>query len=245
MKKVSKLISILLFALTMASCIKENDPENGLGNGNGNGGNSTDPSGGGSATVHEYVDLGLPSGTLWANFDVLADYDALGWYGQGDKFAWGEIVPITNYSWNGYKFYGSDGYMTKYCRFIPEIHNSDGLTVLLPEDDAATVNWGNDWCMPTKEQWRELRDNTIFWSLEYEGSGVYLIGPNGNKLYLHGEFNAYGSRYWTSSLDPDYEDCAYCFDWNYSYYNDEGFGIEESTDYRYKGARVRAVRKNH
>jgi hypothetical protein len=96
--------------------------------------------------VHEYVDLGLPSGTLWAKTNVGAfapeDY--------GDYFAWGETYPKSDYDWYNYAF-GTERDLTKY-------NNSDGLTELLPEDDAATANWGNDWQMPSELQCMELMD---------------------------------------------------------------------------------------
>ena len=110
----------------------------------------------GTLDGHDYVDLGLPSGTLWATCNVGAsspeDY--------GDYFAWGETEGFnsgkTNYSWSTYKWcQGSETTLTKYCT-----HSSygtvDNITELQPSDDAATANWGSNWQMPSYEQCSEL-----------------------------------------------------------------------------------------
>ena len=128
--------------------------------------------------THEYVDLGLPSGTLWATTNIGAtnpeDY--------GDYFAWGETVPygkedrsnLTNYESTGsyvkrlfgpftYKYCASDHEtLTKYCDKSEYGYNgsADNLTELELEDDAAYVNWGPEWRIPTQEQCQELVDNT-------------------------------------------------------------------------------------
>ena len=130
--------------------------------------------------THEYVDLGLPSGTLWATTNIGAtnpeDY--------GDYFAWAETVPygkedrsnLTNYQYAGtyvktfyyydtYKYWmgtEDDGGYTKYCFKSGLAYNgqTDELTELELSDDAAYVNWGPEWRMPTKEQLQELVDNT-------------------------------------------------------------------------------------
>ncbi len=130
--------------------------------------------------THEYVDLGLPSGTLWATTNIGAtnpeDY--------GDYFAWGETVPygkedrsnLTNYQYastyvktfyyyDTYKYWmgtEEDGGYTKYCYKSVLGYNgqTDDLTELELSDDAAYVNWGPEWRMPTPEQLQELVDNT-------------------------------------------------------------------------------------
>ena len=67
---------------------------------------------GGSGSYHDYVDLGLPSGILWATCNVGAftpeDY--------GDYFAWGETQPKDMYNWSTYQYCnGSGTTFTKYC----------------------------------------------------------------------------------------------------------------------------------
>ena len=124
---------------------------------------------------HEYVDLGLPSGTLWAtcNVGAVTPTDA------GNCFSWGETEYGTDYYWDGRTKYGN---------------NNDGLMTLLPEDDAATVNWGADWRMPTKKEAQELVDKC---KCESVVGGVKLVGPNGNSIvFTLGDF-------WLSSLDEE------------------------------------------
>ena len=147
---------------------------------------------------HEYVDLGLPSGLLWATRNVGANAPEE----YGDYFAWGETQPKDVYSWDTYQYYDG-GNMTKYT-------GSDGLTILLPEDDAATANWGNGWRMPTKEEWEELYQNTTStWTTQNGVNGRLFTAPNGNSLFLPAAGNrrygdledvGYYGYYWSSSL---------------------------------------------
>ena len=95
--------------------------------------------------VHEYVDLGLPSGTLWAT-DAIRNSN-----GDGLYFAWGETQGYTyeqigeDYTLNNYKY----GYIDNNDNFIPTKYNeTDNKTILDPEDDAATANWGAQWKIP-------------------------------------------------------------------------------------------------
>lgn len=203
---------ILLLGLSMAmmtSCTK--DPDNG-GNGGGNNG------GGNTYNGHEYVDLGLPSGTLWATCNVGADMPE----GYGDYFAWGETTPKTTYNWITYKYSNYDGngdlyyQITKYCNNEEYGYNgfTDNLTVLLPEDDAATAYWGSGWCMPTLEQAIELKNNTVCTEVFQDGvKGFLLTATNGKSLFLPlaGSNAANGligvgsaGDYWTSSLSSGY-----------------------------------------
>ena len=123
--------------------------------------------------THEYVDLGLPSGTLWATCNVGANAPEE----YGDYFAWGETAPKDVYNWSTYQYYDGSN-LAKYT-------GSDGLTTLLPEDDAATTNWGNEWRMPTKEEWQELLDNTTNkWTTQNGVNGRLFTGSNGNSLFL-------------------------------------------------------------
>jgi hypothetical protein len=101
---------------------------------------------------YEWVDLGLPSGTLWATCNIGANSPEQ----AGDYFAWGETAPKEEYSWSNYKWCeGSMNTMTKYCN-SSEWGVVDNKMTLDPEDDAATVNWGSNWCMPTADQIAEL-----------------------------------------------------------------------------------------
>lgn len=106
---------------------------------------------------HEYIDLMLPSGTLWATMNIGAEDPA----DLGYLFAWGETQPKSSFSWSNYAHCnGAKNKQTKYCinaaNWDGEGDTPDGLTTLQPEDDAATQLWGPEWCMPTMDQLGEL-----------------------------------------------------------------------------------------
>ncbi len=116
-----------------------------------------------SSSIHSYIDLGLPSGTLWATYNVGATKPEQ----YGDYFAWGETEPKEVYADSTSKWFNADSKIyTKY-------NSEDGLTTLLPEDDAATANWGSEWRMPTNEEQRELLDECyVVWTDSYNGREV-------------------------------------------------------------------------
>ena len=138
-----------------------------------------------------YVDLGLPSGTLWATCNVGAsspeDY--------GDYFAWGETEGYndgkTTFNWSTYKWCnGSDDTLTKYCTDNSYGYEgfTDNKTELDIEDDAASVNWGPAWRMPSLEQFQELinSDNTTTeWTTQNGVNGYKITSlTNGNSIFL-------------------------------------------------------------
>lgn len=106
---------------------------------------------------YDYVDLGLPSGTLWATMNVGASKPS----GFGLYFQWGDIQGYTaeqvgkdkQFTWDDYKW-TRDGSDTSFSKYIKE-----GATLNL-EDDAAHVNMGGIWHMPTPDQISELINNT-------------------------------------------------------------------------------------
>ena len=164
---------------------------------------------------HEYVDLGLPSGLLWANCNVGADFPE----DYGHYFAWGEILAndYINCGWNTYQYcMGSHTTLTKYCYYSNYGYNgfTDNLTVLETIDDAVSFQWGNGWRMPTKEEWQELLSNTtVTWTIQNGVNGILFTATNGNSLFLPAagkrdgnSFVGAGSLgcYWSSSLDTDY-----------------------------------------
>ena len=101
---------------------------------------------------HEYVDLGLPSGIKWATCNVGATTPEE----YGDYFAWGETQPKDYYDWSTYKYCNGDEYsITKYCT-RSTYGTVDIKTTLELSDDAARVNWGGKWRMPTIEEQKEL-----------------------------------------------------------------------------------------
>ncbi len=164
---------------------------------------------------HESVDLGLPSGTLWATCNVGADNP----WDYGDYFAWGETTTKSTYSWSNYQYAnGNYDKLTKYC--YRSIYGNNGftdtLTILEKIDDIAYQKWGSNWHMPTQAQFQELYDNcTSEWTTNYQSKGVagriFKSKNNGNTIFLPaagwksnvGENLRLGSHgyYWSSSID--------------------------------------------
>ena len=193
---------------------------------------------------HEYVDLGLPSGIKWATCNVGATTPE----GYGDYFAWGETSPKTTYNWSTYKYCnGSYDTMIKYCT-NSDYGTVDNKTTLELTDDAARVNWGGKWRMPTKAEQDELRSSsncTWTWTTQNEVKGYKVTSKkNGNSIFLPAagyriddnllNAGSYG-YYWSSSLYTSFSDnaCNVNFYSNYVYlyyYYD-----------RYDGLSVRAV----
>lgn len=131
---------------------------------------------------HTYIDLGLPSGTLWATCNVGANYP----WEYGDYFAWGETKPKTEYSMANYK-YAKENKLIKYNDKTIYGYNgfADWITQLEPMDDAAYQNWGSDWCMPTQNQCKELIDNCNWsWVNINDVNGYEIKGRNGNTIFL-------------------------------------------------------------
>ena len=139
--------------------------------------------GGSTTVVKDCVDLGLPSGLMWRKYNVGANSE----YEKGNYYAWGETVTkqkydITTYKWG--ELIGETTYYTKY-------NEIDKLTLLQPEDDAATANLGENYRTPTKEDWQELVEECTWWVAtkknEYNHTVIdywKVVGPNGNFIIL-------------------------------------------------------------
>ena len=187
---------------------------------------------------HAYVDLGLPSGTLWAATNVGASSPE----GYGNYYAWGELSQKSEYSWSTY-FDTSDSGMTF------NIYKQGGQTVLQTTHDVAYQNWGSNWCMATWDQWIELVNKcTYSWTTRNGVYGYQFVGKGGNSIFLPaaGYYQTYhtttleqagsSGRYWTSRLAND---------------NDRARSVSFSStslqnnaqSYRYFGFSVRPVRK--
>lgn len=159
--------------------------------------------------THEYVDLGLS--VKWATCNVGAtkpeDY--------GDYFAWGETEPKSTYDWSTYKWcLGSHNTLTKYCK-LSEYGTIDNKTILDLSDDAARVNWGGSWRMPTYAELEELRENCSWTWVCQNGVYGYRVtskkqGYTNKSIFLpaasfcgydswHYNVGSYGS-YWSSTL---------------------------------------------
>ncbi|MBR5035219.1 MAG: hypothetical protein IKX71_07915 [Bacteroidales bacterium] len=198
----------------------------------------------------EFVDLGLSSGLKWATCNVGANAPEE----YGDYFAWGETEPYyssqnpltwkdgkeAGYEWPSYQWYdATNDSQTKYC------YGVDNKTVLDLEDDAATVNWGGTWRMPTDADWTELRTEcTWTWTTQ---NGVYgrlvTSNTNGKSIFLpaagyksgtgHIYAGSYG-EYWSSSLNDYYSYAAL-------YANFSSDGVYRNGHVRCYGRSVRPV----
>lgn len=216
----------------------------------------------------EAVDLGLPSGTLWANMNV----GATSVQDNGLYFAWGETVGYSGdtsdgrlFDWASYKWMtegqSSWKYINKYqtadgttdaCWYqynwdtLEYEFIGDGLTELLPEDDAAHVYWGGDWRMPTLDEIKELIGNTTYewitvgtvsggkFTSKINGKSIFLpaAGGRGGGLYSAGSYG----YYWSSTLVAGYPGDVYGLHFGSGDANWDNYSI------RYNGHTVRPVR---
>ncbi len=194
---------------------------------------------------HDYIDLGLPSGTQWATTNVGADAPEE----YGDYFAWGETTPKDVYDWSTYKWCNGDyNQLTKYCTRNDYGYNGfvDNKTELDPEDDAATAAWGAEWRTPSLDQMQELYNNcTSEWTTMNGVSGrLFTSNINGASVFLPAAgwrwnsslYNAgsYG-YYWARTLYSSSPDLAY------NLYFSSG-NVHWSSIGRFIGRSVRAVR---
>lgn len=160
------------------------------------------------------VDLGLPSGTLWAKYNLGVDPNKLEYSSQwfGCYYAWGELKTKAKYSWTNYRF-GEESEIKKY-------NYNDRLTILDKNDDAAYKSQilnldPYNLSIPSKEQFEELKQYTTqIWEENYQHiislSGYRFIGENGNEIFIpasgfkEGDDNWYGignsTELWTSEL---------------------------------------------
>ena len=196
---------------------------------------------------HEWVDLGLPSGTLWATCNVGATKPEE----YGDYFAWGETIGYKggkkNFNWSTYKYCsGSNTTIWKYCT-SSDYGTVDNKTVLDSADDAATVNWGEAWHMPSLDQYKELINSsytTTEWSTMNGVNGRKITSKlNLKSIFLPAEgchdgtsWNSSGlGSYWSRSLNADNSAYGCCL-----FFRDDIIG---TTNYdRYYGRSVRPVR---
>ncbi len=199
---------------------------------------------------HAYVDLGLPSGTLWATCNLGADNPE----DYGDYFAWAETTPKEEFLWTNY---------------VPDYLSCPMENICESEYDAASYNWGDSWQLPTHEDFVELTNYC-----EHQAEtindvpGLKFVGMNGNTLFLPAA--GYKSGYEESDSDIifsagsasllDHTECFYLkqkgFYWagtiteyitDYFYMfqlNDTRAGdIHNTSDVRYQGFSVRPIVK--
>lgn len=196
MKAIHLLLSALLFFPLVTSAQSDDKPLK-----------ATEPYISGVIDGHEYADLGLPSGTLWATCNVGAET----YTDTGILVAWGELEPKDEYIWETYKYFEEfvpigNGFYSVVCTDI-------GENICATEYDAAYVYWGNKWRMPNYDEIKELR-RSCWWSLEEENGvlGLRLHGPNANSIFMPiyvgydigGDELYYNGAYYWSGSESDY-----------------------------------------
>ena len=212
--------------------------------------------GGGTGTEKivpkDFVDLGLPSGLLWAKYNIGAATESE----TGGYFSWGETAPKTDFGKGKYKFADGDNF-SKY-------NNGDKLRQLQPEDDAAFVNLG-PWChIPTKAEWEELIEKCTWEATKMTMPGTTepvvacwkVTGPNGNHIILpstgwNGQslsgngFHFTWSFYYSSTLKENDMDIVYTLGWDHSGVTEVGsVSYDHPTiaeGFRFNGFVIRAV----
>lgn len=188
---------------------------------------------------HDYVDMG--DGLKWATVNIGAtapeDY--------GSYFAWAETKTKGYYSYDNYAFF-------KEANKPPFILTSvNAGEISGSKYDAAKVNWGGSWRMPTKSEFENLCYYTKTKKCTYKGvKGVLFIASNGNGLFLPAagykidydlEDEGLIVKYWTStmSFETKYTGCYYDA-WTYFFYLEHEHDFM-STGYRLCGLPIRAV----
>lgn len=193
---------------------------------------------------HEYVDLALPSGTLWAKNNIGAQNEK----NPGSFYAWGETKPKDKKSFTraSYKFFKpkvvfhqvkSTKYLLTKYNFNKTYGDVDKKIELENIDDAVIAQWGDMWCMPTKDQLFELIENCK-WESYYENGRMFVKVIGGNQNYIIFPINGFyrenqsagsvpyyskGSNtssltgendysyYWTKSLSTSYPEASIAF----------------------------------
>ena len=176
--------------------------------------------------VAEAIDLGLPSGTKWASWNVGASAPEE----YGGLYAWGETEEKDYNDWSTYTH--CDG-SSSTCHHI-------GDDIAGTENDVAHVKWGGSWRMPSKDQIKELIDNCTRTCTTQNGvNGTLVTGLNGATIFLPAagyrwwyglNYEGENGYYWSSSLNPGYEYYAFALrfysdDWLwYNYYGHRCYG---------------------
>lgn len=170
---------------------------------------------GGSNPISGWVDLGLPSGLLWASCNVGATSPEQ----YGNYYAWGETQPKSEYYWDTYIYCTvNNNQLATITKYNPSTQYGgpvDNLTILQASDDAATANLGNGARTPTMEEWEELNNNTTKESAIVNGvEGFRFTATNGNSIFLPFAGMMFGpdldypvgpaGYYWTASLYTEY-----------------------------------------
>jgi uncharacterized protein (TIGR02145 family) len=164
-----------------------------------------------------YVDLGLS--VYWASCNIGANAPEE----YGDYYAWGETNTKEVCTWSTYQWKKENSsLLTKYCP-LEEYGIVDGKTLLDIDDDVVKSLYGNDWQLPSKEEWIELENNcdwkwtainnTTGWLITsmiegYEDRSIFLPASGvlkDNKLINAGSF----ASYWSNQLNGERPRTAY------------------------------------
>ena len=179
-----------------------------------------------------FIDLGLPSGTLWACCNVGATTPE----DSGGFFAWGETMEKDKYDWSTYTL----------CNGSSSTCYNLGSNIAGTTYDVANVKWGGSWMLPTQSQQGELVTNCSKEWLTINGvNGVKFTGKNGGSIFLPAagyydnsrHNNGVSGAYWSSTPNTSNYDTAYLF--NFTVYMDF-FWVYSN---RYSGFSVRPVSK--
>ena len=171
---------------------------------------------------HEYVEMG--DGLKWATCNIGASTPEE----AGSEFAWGETKTKSDYSFGNHKWYDNGNY-TKY-------NSTDGLTVLMSGDDAATVNWKGTWRTPTFDEFHKLFNEKNFeWKYDDAKKGISVTskisGYEGNSIFFLS-----GKYYWSSTINVNKLEHAYSL---YVYTEKSGSALGGS--FRWNGWEIRPV----
>ncbi|MDE6551811.1 MAG: T9SS type A sorting domain-containing protein [Muribaculaceae bacterium] len=161
----------------------------------------------GEIAGHAYVDLGLPTGTLWATSNIYAESSCH----PGRYFAWGETEARDIFKWHDYLFFEEE--FTDDNGILRYSATNIGEQISGTEYDAAHTLWGDCWRMPTKEDWEELIEYCTAEYKEYVSpdNGLYICGPNGNSILLPLTFSPHGGAS-TDVLRGEYWSATSCSD---------------------------------
>ncbi len=200
------------------------------------------------------IDLGLPSGTLWASCNVGAEKPEE----YGNYYAWGEVTPKDEYSWSSYKYAQgtswNDPRITKYCNNSDYGNEgfTDNKTTLDLEDDAAHVNWGGAWRMPTSTEIDELLDLcTWTWMVQNGVEGYQVTSKtNNNSIFLPAAGYRSSTFFLDGGRDGDYfsasvyeDDINYAWGLNFGLGGPDIYGLNRDGDRRDGGFPIRPVCK--
>ena len=159
-----------------------------------------------------YVDLGLPSGVKWATINMGAKNEQE----AGGYFAWGETSAKNTFDIDNYKHCvaadtSKSGDTTIITYKLSKYNSDDEIKRLELIDDAAHVQWGGEWRMPTYNDFKELRDKCSWtWTSADGVQGYKVVGPNESYIflpyagyygqYIDGQYHTDGTYYWSADL---------------------------------------------